>query len=189
MPLNYDNHLEVYLRKNKEPPKKKPGVHVTTVFTLAVTATLTLQVNGVLDLGNYKMKGTVAESIPETDQPIPEPTEIPQFTPPAQPIPNPLNNFQTVDTSSVRVQIHPCSHYHSSGANFRELPLLSSKTIKGMVAIGDWVALTGLTVNSDGIIWYEVMNETPLLLSAEGHPDAFNPAPFQYGWIASCFIE
>ncbi len=51
-------------------------------------------------------------------------------------------------------QITTCAGSESN-ANFRQYPTLDSTSVFGVVAYGDSVQLTGHTIQSDSVVWYE----------------------------------
>ncbi|MBD2465600.1 hypothetical protein H6G89_31905 [Oscillatoria sp. FACHB-1407] len=112
-------------------------------------------------------------SSPTTSEVVPSPP-----TPLAQPPPEqPTYYTRQVKTCAGR----------ESNANFRAYPSLDPRSIVGVVAYGDSVNFTGLTIQSDGVVWYEVI--APVLYPSL---DALVPPrtePEQKGWIASCFVE
>jgi len=193
MDLNYDNHLEVHLLPTKKNPPPKNDNPILTVVTISisVTITLALELTGVIDLNKD------AEAFPP--RPIIEKIDGSQgsgneddFINPQIPPPNPPDrnafppNCKDADLNK-RVRIDRCHGVRYEGANFRDYPAMTPHAIKGAVLPGEWVVLTGVTNHRDGILWYEVINESPLTHSLEAY--TYVPAPNQYGWIASCFIE
>jgi len=177
MDLNYDNHLEVHLLPTKKNPPPKNDNPILTVVTISisVTITLALELTGVIDLNKD------AEAFPPID------FINPQIPPPNPPDRNAFPpNCKDAD-SNKRVRIDRCHGVRYEGANFRDYPAMTPHAIKGAVLPGEWVVLTGVTDHRDGILWYEVINESPLTHSLEAY--TYVPAPNQYGWIASCFIE
>ena len=91
--------------------------------------------------------------------------------------------------TSYRVhRLTGCTSTPAGGANFRRYPSMDARTILGVVRVGESVWMTGQSVSSDGVIWYEVINPQPLApaersLSQQGLEAA------QIGWIAACFFR
>ncbi len=83
-------------------------------------------------------------------------------------------------------QITTCAGSESN-ANFRQYPTLDPTSVLGVVAYGDSVQLTGRTIQSDGIVWYEAI--APDLYPSPDAGAQNRLDPHQVGWIASCFIN
>ena len=81
-----------------------------------------------------------------------------------------------------------CNGAPSSGANFRQYPTLDSSAILGGVDAGQTIWLTGRRIKSDGVIWYEVINPTPLAPTIDSTVQNKLDA-YQVGWIADCFLS
>lgn len=109
--------------------------------------------------------------------------------PPVPPDPIPPGPPDQTWTNRTRLQIPQyCNGAFAGGANFQDWPSMSPAAIRGVVPAGNWVVLTGGTAYGDGVIWYEAINETPLVWSIE--PTAQNQTHAnQLGWIANCFVE
>lgn len=73
-----------------------------------------------------------------------------------------------------------------SNANFRQHPTLDPTSVLGVVAYGDSVQLTGRTIQSDGVFWYEAI--TPDLYPSPDAGAQNRLEPNQTGWIAGRFI-
>lgn len=192
--LDYDNHVEVRLIKDKPPPPKQNNGFA--FFAVAFTLGLTLfkfapEFNTEFGLPSTIQIPTI-ESIPSSDIPnieqlpdIPLPVNIPSngWTPNQAP----LEIEDSSDMNFHRVQIEECNG-HFKAANFRSKPSLSPSVIKGAVMQGEWVEVTGRTSVADGITWYEARNLFELARSLD------SSAPYQgyrgqWGWIAACFVE
>ena len=180
MVLNYDNHLEIHLVKNPPPPPEDKAFRTFVTISVSVTITITLELAGVIDIRDFLILDPIDPSQivhPENDSSsnpeIPVVVTVP---------PNPEGT-----DSNHRVQIDQCHGVPSEGAYFRAYPAMAPDAIKGAVRRGEWVVLTGVKEYGDGITWYEVINESPLDHSPAAY--AYEPAPNQYGWIASCFVE
>lgn len=74
-----------------------------------------------------------------------------------------------------------------SNANFRQYPTLDPTSVLGVVAYGDSVQLTGRTIQSDGVVWYEAI--APDLYPSPDAGAQNRLEPKQIGWIASCFVR
>lgn len=74
-----------------------------------------------------------------------------------------------------------------SNANFRQYPTLDPTSVLGVVAYGDSVQLTGRTIQSDGVVWYEAIS--PGLYPSPDAGAQNRLESNQTGWIASCFIN
>lgn len=83
-------------------------------------------------------------------------------------------------------QIRTCAG-RESNANFRAYPSLDPRSILGVVAYGDSVNLSGLTIQSDGVVWYEAI--APILYPSLNALVKPRTEPNQKGWIASCFVD
>lgn len=83
-------------------------------------------------------------------------------------------------------QITTCAGSESN-ANFRQYPTLDPTSVLGVVAYGDSVQLTGRTIQSDGVVWYEAI--APDLYPSPDAGARNRLDPHQVGWIASCFIN
>jgi hypothetical protein len=83
-------------------------------------------------------------------------------------------------------QITTCAGSESN-ANFRQYPTLDPTSVLGVVAYGDSVQLTGRTIQSDGVVWYEAI--APDLYPSPDAGAQNRLDPHQVGWIASCFIN
>jgi hypothetical protein len=94
----------------------------------------------------------------------------------------------TAPSSNGDIQIYACNG--SPGpAHFRAYPALEGSAIKGAVAQGDWVSLTGNTTFSDSVLWHEARNRSPLEPAAGGFPGNYQSDANQLGWIADCFVK
>ena len=188
MDLNYDNHLERYLVKNPPPQQEDKAFGTFVTISISVTITIALELSGVINIDeNFEAcssSGSTDEiqidhdkscfnGQQETNLNLSHRVLVP---------PNP-----EVADSNHRVQIDQCYGQPSEGAYFRAYPAMAPDAIKGGVLVGEWVVLTGGKEHGDGITWYEVINESPLVYSPEAY--AYESAPNQYGWIASCFVE
>ncbi len=165
MSLDYSNHLETFLVPNKKPEPPKSNTAATV--TLAITATLALELTGTINLGLFREPGHTFE----------DPYQLGHDNRPDPDVINP----------NTRLQIGDCYGCSVEGANFRADPSMDASVIKGAVLRGEWVVLTGATVYRDGIVWYEVINESPLAHAIEAVH--YMPPAHQYGWIAGCFVE
>jgi hypothetical protein len=95
-----------------------------------------------------------------------------------------------VATAQDKVQIITACNGRSGNANFRSAPSLLSEAVLGVVAQGQLVQLTGKTVVSDGMVWYEAIALTPLFASV--NTLAANTKVGQRGqrgWISGCFVN
>jgi len=82
-------------------------------------------------------------------------------------------------------QITTCAGSESN-ANFRQHPTLDPTSVLGVVAYGDSVQLTGRTIQSDGVVWYEAIAPDLYPSPDAGAQNRLNAG--QIGWIASCFV-
>ncbi len=82
-------------------------------------------------------------------------------------------------------QITTCAGSESN-ANFRQYPTLDPASVLGVVAYGDSVQLTGRTIQSDGVVWYEAIAPNLSPSPDAGAQNRLNAG--QIGWIASCFV-
>jgi hypothetical protein len=82
-------------------------------------------------------------------------------------------------------QITTCAG-SKSNANFRQYPTLDPTSVLGVVAYGDSVQLTGRTIQSDGIVWYEAISPDLYPSPDAGAQNRLDAG--QIGWIASCFV-
>jgi hypothetical protein len=184
--LNYDNHMEVRLVKDKEPPppSNDAGKTFITITTISITVCLTLKVL----LPDININPAIASNT------TPPPEELPTSWPDAPPpfdigVPTDPGVFPD---SSYRnggefVQIVDCNTVYPAAANFRAYPGLASHGIRGVVPHGEFVLLTGLVSYADGIVWHQVVNQSRLWLSFER--GAFNQTDAnQLGWVAGCFM-
>lgn len=183
--LTYDNRLETRLIQDKKPDPPKDNGEAVLKVVAATGLLLLLKITGVLDI-NIPLQ--VPSSIP-TLAPVQDPyliqTELPQQAPNSS-----LTSTYEISTSILgfRVQINQCNGANYDGANFRDYPALTPLTIRGVVQQGEWVTLTGKTVNADGVLWYEAINDSVLWNSNESGAQNQTYAN-QTGWIAACFIE
>ncbi|MEO1209205.1 MAG: hypothetical protein AAFX78_06655 [Cyanobacteria bacterium J06638_20] len=179
--LNYDNHLEIALKKEKKPPPPDNTGKIIATITLTLTLTFTLEATGIINLVAPQPKYA------HTDPPTPFHT--PYVLQPGHP---PLDSDESRPNVGGpglgNLQIHSC-YGHPSSANFRESPAHDDAAIKGTVPIGEWVYLTGETAVRDGIVWYEAVNYSPLAMSNNGYAASYQPQASQFGWIAACFVE
>ena len=191
MVLTYDNHLEVHLLPTKKnPPPPPPDNAVVTVVTISIgiTITIALELAGVINIGEVAVALPMAEQRSQDQiSPFEGDSIERRITKPNPPVGGPLLPNPGVTYSNYRVRIDRCHDMRYEGANFRAYPAMTPHAIKGAVLTGEWVVLTGVTAYGDGILWYEVMNESPLTHSLEAY--TYVSAPNQYGWIASCFIK
>lgn len=100
--------------------------------------------------------------------------------------PNPTPNPPAPEKPAYYSQRITTCAGSESNANFRQYPTLDSTSVLGVVAYGDSVRLTGRTIQSDGVVWYEAI--APALYPS---PDAGAQNRLdagQIGWIASCFV-
>jgi len=202
--LDYDNHVEVRLIKDKppDPPKGDNGVTF-----LAVALTVTLPFTFALDLfpglnaefnwpQNVQVRWEETPSVSEPPQaPAPPlPANVPETIPSPIPQPSdpPAQRVLMVQERRIvqarRMQVWECNGVYPIAANFRAYPSRSPFVIQGAVLPGDWVTLTGRRSLGDGIVWYEAINESNLTHSVESQAP-YQPAARQMGWIASCFVE
>jgi hypothetical protein len=65
---------------------------------------------------------------------------------------------------------------------------MDARAILGVVRVGESVWMTGQSVSSDGVIWYEVINPQPLAPAARSLSQQELEAA-QVGWIAACFFH
>ena len=184
MVLNYDNHLEIYLVKNPPPTSKDNAFMTFVTISIGITITLALELSGVINFDENVKACSISGSI-DKSQTFPcegDPNGNPNIPAESAVLPSPEDT-----DSNHRVQIDRCYGQLSEGANFRAYPAMTPDAIRGAVLAGEWVVLTGVKEHGDGITWYEVINESPLDHSPAAY--AYEPAPNQYGWIASCFVE
>ncbi|MFQ3618834.1 MAG: hypothetical protein SNJ57_17100 [Cyanobacteriota bacterium] len=179
--LNYENHMEVRLVKDKEPPppSKDAGKAIITITSISIAANLAFKVL----LPDVNISPAIA-----FDYTLPPAEEIPveryDNLPPHQ-APTFLPESSVVGRSLF--QIVECHTVYPAAANFRAYPGLASHGIRGIVPHGEWVMLTGLRRYADGILWHQVVNQSRLWQSFE--PGAFNQLEAnQLGWVAGCFI-
>jgi len=200
--LDYDNHVEVRLLKDKPapPPKSDNGA---TFFAVAISLPITFTLFGELigGIDNFNLfppEEPPAETYVAPDDDIPRggisgPTPPLPAYPPQQPLPplslTPGTYAHYVDSfRNVQIQIEECNGHYPPGANFRSQPELSPGVILGAVMTGEWVKLTGRRIEGDGIVWYEARNESRLEISLE-NPGSRRLWADQIGWIAACFVE
>ncbi|GAB4459599.1 MAG: hypothetical protein OHK0037_05310 [Elainellaceae cyanobacterium] len=185
--LNYDNHMEVRLVKDKEPPppSNDAGQTLITITTVSITVSLALKVL----LPDININPAIA--FPNT---TPPPEEFSTGWPDSPPIsggggqtaPDVLPEYSYRNGGEF-VQIVDCNTVYPAAANFRAYPGLASHGIRGVVPHGELVLLTGLVSYADGIVWHQVVNQSPLWQSFE--PGAFNQIDAnQLGWVAGCFM-
>lgn len=186
--LNYDNHMEVRLVKDKAspPPSNDAGTTFVTITTISITVSLALKVL----LPDININPAIA--FPNTT-PSPEElsTDWPGTSPTSggggQTAPDVLPEYSSYRYRSEFVQIVDCHTVYPAAANFRAYPGLANHGIQGVVPHGEWVLLTGLVSYADGIVWHQVVNQSRLWQSFE--PGAFNQIDAnQLGWVAGCFM-
>jgi len=178
--LNYENHMEVRLVKDKAPPppSNDAGKTIVTITSISIAANLALKVlfpditiSPAIALDNTTPP---AEAISIERHDNPPPHQNPTFPPESSVMGRGL--FQIVE----------CHTVYPAAANFRAYPGLASHGIRGVVPHGEWVMLTGLSHHADGILWHQVVNQSRLWQSFE--PGAFNQLDAnQLGWVAGCF--
>jgi hypothetical protein len=177
--LNLDNHLEVALKKNKEPPKPDHTGKIIAAIVLFSVIAVNLESTETTDF------------FPSEPKPVRQP-HSPSLAAPSYPAHDPFHSGDS--PSSIggpglgNLQIDSC-HGHPSSAHFRAYPAHDAAAIKGIVPIGEWVYLTGEMVNGGGIRWYEAVNYSPLAMSNDGYATSYQPQASQFGWIAACFVE
>ncbi|MEO1095858.1 MAG: hypothetical protein AAFX01_13265 [Cyanobacteria bacterium J06638_28] len=212
-----DKHLETYLRPNKKPdPSPDPTIIIvrTIGITISLSVALTLfdalfDIDTLfnLDLDTDNSPGirinpdTVVNGgqPPETnpngagDEEVENPPdenidddELPPANPNNPIIVAPNNPIVVAPNTRLRIPRY-CNRAYAGSANFRSTPSLRPSAIRGLILVGEWISLTGRTAHGDGILWYEAINESNLLLSKE--PNAQNQLNAgQLGWIADYFL-
>ncbi|BAU40686.1 hypothetical protein O77CONTIG1_00490 [Leptolyngbya sp. O-77] len=184
--LNYENHMEVRLVKDKEPPppSNDAGKAVVTITTISIAVSLALKVM----LPDINLNPAIAS--PNTTPPVEDfPTEWPNNPPPSVNAPStPVPGPDATDRYGRGFfQIVECGTIYPAAANFRAYPGLANHGIRGVVPHGEWVLLTGLVSYADGILWHQVVNQSRLWPSFE--LGAFNQLDRnQLGWVAGCFV-
>ncbi|MEL6385016.1 MAG: hypothetical protein AAFQ89_21650, partial [Cyanobacteria bacterium J06626_18] len=114
-------------------------------------------------------------------------TPVPPTIPIEPTTPLPIENPIPAERTRIRIPQY-CNGVLAGSANFRDWPALTPSAIRGVIPVGQWVSLTGKKVPSDGLFWYEAVNEAVLTPSVE--PAAQNQLQAnQLGWIADCFVE
>lgn len=173
-----------------------------TILSLLITAAVALGAIGVLtaialkvsDILNQVMAGEQSEPALVITAPAapnsPEPTSTsPAASPPAESSSSSVTGGSGAPLPSVGdLQIDHCNGYIGM-ANFRAYPSFAPTVVKGAVMRGEWVNLTGASAWGDGILWYEAVNRSPLMMSEDGFAMYHQPQPNQVGWIAACFVE
>ncbi|MBE9101161.1 hypothetical protein [Vacuolonema iberomarrocanum] len=197
--LDYENHLEVQLVKNK--PKEKPPSDngLRFIATTVISVPIALELIGTIDV--FPDNLTITPQIPQPEVVLPPPPtpmpapEIVDHPIPDNPVVEPLNppvigvsNTNPGVLIAGSMQIDQCNG-HFLAANFRAYPAYTPTAIRGAVLRGEWVYLTGETADSDGILWYEAINYDPLALSEDGYEIYYRSQANQVGWIARCFVE
>ncbi|MDX2211855.1 MAG: hypothetical protein SFY66_01075 [Oculatellaceae cyanobacterium bins.114] len=178
-PLDYENHLELRLVKDKkpDPPKGNGATIVTVTVTVAITFALSLESSLIFPPpGSSDDPPATSVSFETGSGGGDKPTSVPP-----EELPFPA-------TPDQKLQINDCNGVYYAGANFRVEPALTPLVIRGVVPEGEWVTLTGKTDSADGIIWYQATNDSELEFSIE--PGAQNRTQAnQTGWIAACFLD
>lgn len=184
--LNYENHMEVRLVKDKEPPppSNDAGKTVVTITTISIAASLALKV--MLPDININPPIALADPMPPAEE---FPADWPNNPPPS--VGGPSTSTLAPDPSYGYgrgfFQIVECGIVYPAAANFRAYPGLANHGIRGVVPHEEWVLLTGLVSYADGILWHQVVNQSRLWPSFQ--PGAFNQLDRnQLGWVAGCFI-
>lgn len=109
-----------------------------------------------------------------------------QPPPPSPPSPNPVPVPPSPEQPTYYSQrITTCAGTEAS-ANFRQYPTLDPTSVLGVVAYGDFVQLSGRTIQADGVVWYEAI--APGLYPSPDVGAQNRLEANQTGWIASCFI-
>lgn len=199
--LEYDNHLEVQLVKNK-PKEKPPVIDPFLILIILFAASILIPVLGPIDVFNNN--GTGLPQVPPTEDSFPpsatpnsssgdSSSQIPATSPDSL---SDITNNRSVEVSDPdprvittgSIQINTCNE-HPAAANFRAYPNYSPNVIKGVVEWREWVYLTGITAYGDGIRWYQAMNYLPLRRSEDVYEIYDRSQRNQIGWIAACFVE
>lgn len=189
-PISESNHLEIYLRPNEKPPPPPSPilkVIVVTLIVLIVIYLCELELHAATQLWKCCYYPTPDDIVDDMSSESSSNSQRDQgggtssFRPDPTPVSNPSNHR--------RVLISQCYGVTPAGADFRDSPSQARGRIKGFVPAGDWVILTGLKeYDSEGTLWYEVMNESGLIHSATYY-SSYQTQANQVGWIHSCFVD
>ncbi|GAB4156049.1 MAG: hypothetical protein Fur0046_35950 [Cyanobacteria bacterium J069] len=182
--LNYENHMEVRLVKDKEPPPppNDAGKTIVTVTTISISTYLTLKVL----LPEITIDPAIA--FPQTIPPTPVETFDPEWSDDLPMPPVGGQSSGSVVAAQGWFQIVECNTIYPAAANFRAYPGLASHGIRGVVPHNQWVMLTGAVRYADGIVWHQVVNQSRLWRSFK--PGSSNQLEAnQLGWVAGCFMN
>lgn len=201
LPPSKDEHIEIYRRSNED--EDKGGnifIFISNVLTISIAAVisipLVLKIFEEFNLINeFDSILNIEETISQPDSPssgggqprYPRPSDSHPTSQESPSIENHVSR-RSWNSNHRRVLISECNGVRLEGANLREYPSSDSQSIKGVVLAGTWVTLTGLNAHTDGMTWYEVINEFDVFSSTQ--PDRTRLiGSDQIGWIAGCFVE
>jgi hypothetical protein len=155
------------------------------ILLLGTAGTIALVVGGKMALNQHSPSNSALAYGENSSPPVqantilqPGTTRAPSSSPaPISPIPEqPVYYSQRITTCAGS----------ESNANFRQYPTLDPTSVLGVVAYGDSVQLTGRTMQSDGVVWYEAIAPDLYPSPDAGAQNRLNAG--QIGWIASCFV-
>jgi hypothetical protein len=195
-----DEHLEIYRRDNSTGPKgPSPATIIFRSVVFSVGITLVLSAT-ILETVFIDVASLIDEIINFDPERIPSAPQFEAFSPTNLEdtdamedsdyiVPSMQDMVYGVDFEPYQIVIPPvCNGASTTGASFHIQPSTSPATIQGIVPGGQGVLLTGKSTYSNGIIWFQAINESTLVPSS--HPDAENQITFnQLGWIQGCFVR